>query len=788
MAVKVGRNDLCPCDSGKKYKKCCGAEAAAAAARLDSQSRAPLDVSPALALLRAGRHVELEAALDPLIERHPHAGVLWKLMGAARFNQGKDPLPALETAARLLPDDPESHVNLGNALRAAGRLAEAEARHRQAIELKADYAEAHANLGSVVRDLSRLEEAAASFRRALALKPDFPLAHNNLGLVLQSLDRAEEAIACHRRALALRPDFADAHASLGSALRRLGQLEAAAATYRRAVVMKPDHVQALLDLGDAQLELRQLEAAASSYRRVLELRPDLTEAHGNLGNALRDLGQVAAAAESFRTALVLKPDSAEAHNNLGNALLDLGQIEEAVLSYRRAIELQPDYFGAHGNLGSAQRELGRLDEAEASYRRALALEPDSAEVLTNMAIVQRLQSRPALVESSLRRALELNPDSPTVILGLADQSADQGRFDEAEELYRKAFALDAESAAAWAGIVAVRKMGVADAEWIAQARRLAEKPRRAREEVQLRFAMGKYFDDVKEYEQAFASYRRANELAKTYRPPHDRQKLSQTFAFFTGLHDREWVDRARMTNDIDSRPVFIVGTPRSGTSLAEQILASHPDAFGAGELPFWKQASLEVAADTLRGGPSGATSAHFAGQYLELLGELAPRAARVVDKMPANFAHLGIIHAALPGARIIHMQRNPIDACLSMYFQNFHIAHPYTNDLDDLAHYYDEYLRMMRHWHGVLPSGAVLDVPYEALVADPEAWSRKMVEFVGLPWNEACLNFHKTSRSVTTFSKWQVRQKISTASVERWRNYAPFIGPLMRLSVSAVAA
>jgi tetratricopeptide (TPR) repeat protein len=790
MTVKVGRNELCPCGSGKKHKKCCGAEACGttAASAGPGPAAEPLPLGPALALLRAGRHVDLEASVRRLLERHPDAGVLWTLLGAALFGQGKDHLAALETAARLLPNDPEAQTNLGNALRARGRLEEAAARHRQAIELKGDYAEAHLNLGSVLRDLGRQEEAAANFLRALAIKPDLPLAHNNLGLVLQTSERPEEAIAAHRRALALRPDFPEAHAGLGSALHRLGRLEEAAASFRRAVVMRPDFVEALLALAGTLLELRRLEPAAATYRRVLQLRPNLVEAHGNLGNVLRDLGQLAAAAESFRAAIALEPASADAHINLGNALLDLGQIEDAVVSYRRAIELEPDCHKAHSNLGSALRELGRLDEAEASYRRALALQPDSPEVLTSLAAVQRLQSRPALVEVSLRRALELNPTSAAVIIGLADQSADAGLFAEAEELYRRAFALDADSAAAWAGIAAVRKMATADADWITQAQRLAQKPRRPREEAQLRFAIGKYFDDIKEYDQAFANFHRGNELVKTYRPPHDRQQLSETFEFIMALYDHAWVERARVRNGSASRPVFIVGMPRSGTSLAEQILASHPEVFGAGELPFWKRASLEVTAATLQDGPSESTSARFARDYLQMLDGLAPGAARVVDKMPANFAHLGIIHAALPGARLIHMRRNPIDTCLSMYFQNFHIAHPYTNDLGDLAHYYEEYQRMMRHWHAVLPEKAILEVPYEALVADPETWSRKMVEFVGLPWDEACLSFHQTSRSVSTFSKWQVRQKISTASVERWRNYAPHVGPLMRLASSAAAA
>jgi tetratricopeptide (TPR) repeat protein len=781
MAVKVGRNELCPCDSGKKYKKCCGAEAPAAA-------NAQPDVGPALALLRAGRHVECEALLRQLIERHSDTGLLWKLLGAALFNQGKDHLAALEAAARLLPDDPESHTNLGNALRTRGRLEEAAACHRRAIELNGDYAEAHANLGAVLRDLARTGEAAASFRRALAIKPDFALAHNNLGLVLQALGQPEEAITAHRRALAMRPDFPEAHASLGNAQRRLQRLEEAAASYRRAVVMKPDYAEALLNLGDTLFELRRLEPAAASYRRLLQLEPDFAEAHNNLGNVQRDLGQLASAAESFRAAIAAKPAYAEAHNNLGNALLDLGQIEAAVESYRRAAELKPDYFKACGNLGSALRELGRLEEAAECFRQALAIRPDCLETLTNFSLVERLRGRAGAAEASLRGALEQHPSSTPVILGLAELSADQGRFAEAEDLYRRAFGLNADSAAAWAGIADLRKMGPADADWIAGAERLAAQPRRPRETAQLHFSMGKYFDDVADYNRAFANFHRANETVKTYRPPHDRELLSQTFEFVRQLYDRDWLDRAKVRAEAAARPIFVVGMPRSGTSLAEQILASHPEVFGAGELSYWKSASLQVGSATLREGPSAALSAQFAQRYLQTLGELAPGAARVVDKMPANFAHLGMIHAALPGARIIHMRRNPIDTCLSIYFHNFHIAHSYSNDLDDLAHYYEEYLGVMRHWHAILPRDAILEVPYEALVEDPETWSRKMVEFVGLPWNEACLNFHETRRSVSTFSKWQVRQKISTASVERWRNYVPFTGPLLRLQASEVAA
>jgi Flp pilus assembly protein TadD len=496
------------------------------------------------------------------------------------------------------------------------------------------------------------------------------------------------------------------------------------------------------------------------------------------------MGQLAAAHESYRRAVELQPESAEMHNNLGNVLLDLGRLEEAAAAYGQALERQPLSAKTRSNLGTVLRELGRLEEAEASLEQALALEPASADILTNLATVLRLLGRAEESDAKLRDALELDPGAVASIIARADLAVDRGDFEAAEGLYRDAFAQDSNSAAAWAGIVATRRMGEADAAWIAQAEELAARPRRPREEVSLRFAMGKYLDDLGEYDSAFGNYVRANELVKAYRPAHDRRSLEGTFEWVKQRYDAEWLDAARARVPIQHRPIFVVGMPRSGTSLAEQILASHPAVFGAGELSFWKTAAPSVGAAS----PSPALMESLAAGYEGLLGRLAPEHRCVVDKMPANFLHLGMIHAALPDARIIHMRRHPIDTCLSIYFQNFHLVHSYSNDLDDLAHYYDEYRHLMGHWLSVLPPATILEVPYEALVSDPETWSRRLVEFTGLPWDEACLESHRTRRTVRTFSRWQVRQKINTRSVERWRRYAAHVGPLLRLDPAASAA
>jgi tetratricopeptide (TPR) repeat protein len=630
-----------------------------------------------LALLNAGRYVELEIKARDLLRLHPDAGVVWQVLGVALARQGKDALQALTTAAQLLPEDAGVHNNLGNAL---GRL-------------------------------GRFDDAVASYRRALALRPDFAEAHNNLGRTFLDLGQAAAAAESCRRALELNPHYAEAHDNLGSAM----------------------------------LELERPEEAAASYHRALKIQPDIAETHNNLGNAMLELGRTDEALASYRRALQINAEFAEAHNNLGNGLRSFGRLDEAVASYRRALEIQADFAEAHRNLGISLRLLGRTTEAEASCRRALAI----------------------------------NPRSAATLVVLAESSADRGHFAAAEDWFKQAISIEPESPEAWAGIVRLRKMSAGDAPWLAAAQRIAAQPLPARKEIQLRYAIGKYFDDVKDFEQAFLNFQRANELTKLHRPKHDRLQLTRVADGMIQAYDQQWLSRARIEALDSTRPVFIVGMLRSGTTLAEQILASHPAVVGAGELTFWSTASATYRAAAPNGRPD--VLRKLADQYLGLLGNLSEGALRVVDKMPTNFAFLGLIHAALPNARIIHMRRNPMDTCLSIYFQHFETAVSYANDLEDLAHYYTEYVRVMNHWRSILPPQAILDVPYEGLVSDQETWSRRMLDFIGLPWDPRCLEFHATERTVITASKWQVRQKITGSSVLRRRNYEKFLGPLLRL-------
>jgi tetratricopeptide (TPR) repeat protein len=522
--------------------------------------------------------------------------------------------------------------------------------------------------------------------------------------------------------------------------------------------------------------------------RAVQCNPEDATAHNNLGNALARAGQFDQAIASYRRALTLRPQFVEAHNNLaqahdglGDALLAMGRVAEAVASFRRAVEIDPEFFEALGNLGNALRSAGQIDKALASYDRALQIMPRFAEAHCNRAIALRLQGQGAEALAACRRALEIRPRFAAVLIVMGELSADGGDFLEAERFFNEAIAIEPEAVEAWAGLSGLRTMTHGDADWFTQARAIAERPMRPRKQAVLEFAIGKYFDDLREFGQAFAHFRRANEAAKRCRPPHDRQGLTETVNAIIRDFGKKWLSEPQCRSNDSQRPVFIVGMLRSGTTLAEQILASHPSVLGAGEQSFWSNACSEFRAVRHLAPERDSASARLISNYLQQLRDLSPDALRIVDKMPTNFAFLGLIHALFPRAHIIHMQRNPLDTCLSIYFQNFDTTITYANDLEDLAHYYEEYVRLMNHWRSSLPSGVMLEVAYEDLVADQEGWSRKMVEFVGLPWDANCLDFHRTKRAVVTASKWQVRQKINSSAVDRWRNYDSELGPLRSL-------
>jgi tetratricopeptide (TPR) repeat protein len=740
--MRAGRNAPCPCGSGAKFKHCCGRAVAnePAAAPPD-----PRQIADLVAAVHQGRLEEAVQQGQTLLRAHPRAGILWKILGVALMRQGKDALPALRQAAQLLPQDAEAHANLGAELRARGER----------------------------------EAALESLRRSLTLEPRNPDSLIEAADLQRELGRPREALTLYQWALECDPGRVEAHNNMGNALLELAQPAEAVRCYRRALEAGADEAQVLGNLGNALRELGELEEALVCTRRAIELAPELSMAHNNLGLLLAARGQRAEAVASYREALRLRPDYPQALNNLGNVMRELGKRREALAAYRQAVELDSSRADGHCNLGYALLESRRAEHAVASFRTALSLDPKHLSAHLGLATALRVQGLHDDAEAVCRAARALAPESPGVLTLIGELRADRGRFAEAQESFQRALTLNPNFAAAYGSIASHRRMTAEDGAWLRGVEGLLARPLPLGEEIHLRYALGKYFDDMGEYDRAFDSYRQANELSKRAGGGYDRGRLTELIERVTSVCDAEFVRADRPEPSDSERPVFIIGMPRSGTSLTEQIVASHPAVFGAGEVRFWDRAFTELLQrDALE---RGVALAGLARDYLIKVSARAGASARITDKMPANFLYAGLIHAALPRAKIIHVRRHPLDTCLSAYFQNFFNVSPYANDLEDLAHYYGEYLRIMAHWRAVLPAEMLLEVPYEGLVADAEGWTRRILEFLGLPWDTRCLEFHRTDRVVITASRWQVRQIIHASSVGRWRNYENYIGPLRHL-------
>jgi tetratricopeptide (TPR) repeat protein len=522
------------------------------------------------------------------------------------------------------------------------------------------------------------------------------------------------------------------------------------------------------------------QASGASGRRIRARDAQALHARGSAALAR---GAFAEALECYQELVSIEPRDAVARNALGTAYAQLARYAEAEAELRRAIGIRPAFPEAHFNLAGVLQSTGRFNESEMPLRRALKLKPSYLDARISLGMSCVLLGRLAEARDCYEKALRAAPRNTQALVGIGQIDALEGRFAEAEVAYRRALEIDPNSSYAWAALAGLRRMTPADAGWVKHAEEIAGSNLTPLDEATLRFAIGKYYDDVGDYAHAFRSYQRANELHKLRAEPYDRDGRTRFVDDLVRVYTRESLAVARAAASESARPVLVVGMPRSGTSLVEQIIASHPQACGAGELNFWQIAVRQHETTLRRELLAEPLRRKLAQEYLKVLTGHSADALRVVDKAPVNADYLGLIHSVFPRAHFLYLRRDPIDTCLSCYFQQFPPSRSmnYTMELSDLVHYYREHRRLVDHWRSVLPAESFLDVPYAELTADQEKWTRRILEFIGLPWDERCLEFHKTTRAVTTASVWQVRQKMYRTSVERWRHYEKFIGPLRSL-------
>ena len=686
------------------------------------------------------------------------------------------------------------HNDLGAVLKLLGRPADAAACFEAALARAPDFAEAHYNLGSALQALGRLEPAVERFTRALALEPGLAAAERDLGVALAHLGRFEAALAHCERALALQPGDLLARVTLANLLQALGRPPAELlAQLEPVLAARPGAGELHARVGMLRVQLGQLDAGCAALRRALEIGPESAALHCNLGVAQLALGDAETAVASFERALALDPALAAAHNDLGNALQALGALERAVASYRAALALQPDHLGVHNNLGIALAALGRPDEAIACYRSALARAPDDPDACNNMGTALAALGREAEALDWYAQALARNPQHAGALINQGNALKVLGRMDEARAALERALALAPRMARAHhalaelAPVRAAAPLGRALAALEPEADRLP-----AAERLYLHFALAKAYDDAGEVEPAFRHLAAGNALvrrATVYDEADTLARLARLEAVFTPDRLAARGDRAREDAPDDApdeaRPVFVVGMPRAGTTLVEQILASHPSVFGAGELDVMP--ALVKARATRRGTDypdfvpalDDAALRALGADYLAAVAPSAGAAARITDKLPLNFMHVGLIHLALPRARIVHVRRDALDTCLSCFSKLFTGAQPFAYELGELGRYWRAYARAMAHWRAVLPAGVMLELDYEAVVVDLEAAARRLLAHCGLPWHDACLAFHRSARPVRTASQAQVRQPLYGGAVGRAERYRPWLGPLI---------
>jgi tetratricopeptide (TPR) repeat protein len=696
---------------------------------------------------------EAERLYRGILRTEPdHFGALHHL-GVVQAQQDRfdDAIRLIRRALRKNPCSAEGHNDLGVALEGAKRHADAIAPYEQALLLKPDYAEAWHNLGNALHALGRYEEAALRFEKAVKLRPGHAEAHNNLGNSLYALDRHPEALAQFERALSLNPHYAEAHNNLGNTLR-------------------------------AQ---KNYDGAVAAYQRALRLKPDYADAYNNLGTAVRNQKKPKDAEELYRKALALKPRDPSILTNLALSLMDQKRVCEALRLLEQSSAIDPHNHLTYLRLASVHLGRNMYDEAKAACESALRLKPEDPDGIDIMGQILLEQNHSEAALSHFRKAIALNPGLSAPYVRIANALQHLGRFDEAREASSKALEIDPKSTIALFNLADIKNFAPDDPhlhameDLVANADSLPEE-----DQIRLHFALGKAYGDLQLHEKSFDHLLRGNAL-KRRTLDYDEVMTLESIDRVRKVFTAEFLREKQGQGDPSRLPVFILGMPRSGTTLVEQILASHPAAFAAGEV---RHLEAVVHSAQTNGEPrhpesialSGQQLRQIAAQYLARLRACSADAERITDKMPFNFIYVGLIHLALPNACIIHIRRNAVDTCLSCFSKLFADSQDYSYDLGELGRYYACYDNLMAHWRRILPEDAMLEIQYEQLIQDFEVWVRRIVAHCGLEWNDACLAFHRTERAVRTASASQVRRPIYKTSVGRWQLYKDFLQPLIK--------
>jgi tetratricopeptide (TPR) repeat protein len=605
-------------------------------------------------------------------------------------------------------------------------------------------------LGTVLVRQNNFAEAEKELRDVISRRPDIAKAQRELANALIAQGKGDEAIECYKRVIELTPDNPAAHRDLAMAYRTLGRRKDAEKALDESFELDPERAELVKALEHQRAG--EFGKAEIICREILRKDPRNVNATRMLGTLARDLGKHRLAARMLRNAVKLAPDFFGARMDLARALIEVEEFEECEQTIREAIRLQPELPQPYGMLGNLYSKRGMYEEAVEAYKDALAKQPNHGPSLAAMGHAQK-----------------------TI-----------GHQEESIDTYRDCIRKFPEFGEAYWALANLKTFRFSDDEITTMENNVENEKLPDETRVNFNYALGKAYEDRGDYDLAFACYDRGNQL----RRPNESYDPVQTEL----VHDQiiETITPELLAENAgygcpDPDPIFIVGLPRSGSTLIEQILASHSQVDGTHELPDLPRIikAINEQRPQGKGYPQalklyGKELVELGRQYLDWAARHRKDAPYFTDKLPNNFSGAGLIALILPNAKIVNARRHPLDSCMGCYKQLFYKGQSFTYDLVELGEYYLEYQRMMDYWHEIMP-GKVLDVQYEDMVADQENQTRRLIDYCGLPWEDQVLRFYETDRAVNTASSEQVRQPIYSGSVQSWRRFEAHLGPLIEV-------
>jgi len=594
----------------------------------------------------------------------------------------------------------------------------------------------------------RLPQAQDICQRILQ-KQQHPSAILILGMIAHEQREFEVAVERYHEFLNVKPNHAQAHYQLGLVLNKLGRTEIAIEHYEMSIAVAANNAAAHGHLADAYTKLQRWEEAIKAYQQVLALQAEDVVTIIKLGNVFLAAQLWTQSIPLYEQALAIQPNNALVHKNLGNSAHKLGQRQKALECFEQALRLHPDYVDARIELALVLREMGRTEEALVQLEQAIDRKPDAVDAHISLALTLRDLGQAELAIERLERFLSTRPTCGPLYYQISVIKPKQ--------------------------------------ELIPAVEKLISLPNLTKENaVYCHFALGNLFKDSKSIDQAFGHFLKGNTLHRESIVYDAKENTLDTDRLIK-VYSERFFQGKRKYGSASQLPVFILGVPRSGTTLVEQILSSHPEVHGAGEFEGIPAAHVGIALQLKYANPppecmsliDTKMAEEYSARYLQELALYCPTAARITDKLPGNFSRIGLIKTLLPKARIIHCQRNPLDNCISLFFHYF-MGLKCSFELTELGQYYLDYQRLMSHWQNLFP-GEILNVQYEELVMNQERVSKQLIDYIGLEWDEKCIDFHSSDRTVMSPSSLQVRQPMYKKSINRWKHYKKHLQPLIEV-------